>query len=102
MSPKISPGEYFTGYKVKRANNFLLTATKESEKVIKEADILYSQNQLDDLYEFLKQYEDVESGQICWRLARYGQRLTTDTMFVIEYRFYSSTSKFKDMDIYHT
>ena len=63
---------------MKRANNFLLTATKESEKVIKEADILYSQNQLDDLYEFLKQYEDVESGQICWRLARYGQCLKSD------------------------
>ena len=73
MSANIFPGEYITGYKVKRANNFLLTATKESEKVIKEADILYSQNQLDDLYEFLKQYEDVESGQICWRLARYAK-----------------------------
>lgn len=49
----------------------LFSAVDESEKVIKEADILYSQNQLDDLYEFLKRYEDVESGQICWRLARF-------------------------------
>lgn len=58
-----------------RIKNVTITAKEEKDKVIKEADVLYSQNQIDDLYDFVRGYEDVNDAQICWRLARFVHEL---------------------------
>ena len=43
---------------------------EEERRIIQEADALYSEHQVDKLYEYLRGYENVESAEIGWRQAR--------------------------------
>ena len=40
------------------------------EKVIQDADELYSHNRFDELYAYLLSYKDMQNADILWRLAR--------------------------------
>lgn len=50
----------------------VLDGTKKKEReVVMEADVLYSQNQTDELYDYLRRFQELESSAVAWRLARY-------------------------------
>lgn len=50
--------------------NLFITGKDEEKRIIREADVLYSQGQPDNLLDYLRRYSNVSSAEVNWRLAR--------------------------------